>query len=299
MQLALKIAHHDHAYVERRGGHVLYSYMRQASARGAYRRAALERAFARWLEASVGDQRLPSLSGVGLIVMQRAFFAAEDLGRLLVALDDPPSWERLTDATLPALDAVFARVMTDPDRALAPFLLPTATDVLDEGLDQITREGLLRLAQLAAERWVRQLQAATRFWGTARPFAKATMHGFPLIAGSLVTGPPPAGALTDRLRLPSSPSWALALVSEMDHQRHQVDTTSIPIPLDASALGMAVRAGKAATRVTEGLAEAQTTSIDGGYAITVPLALIHRLPEKQQAAVEKASRGASPAGTGE
>jgi hypothetical protein len=90
MQLALKIAHHDHSYVERRGGHVLYSYMRQASARGAYRRAALERAFARWLEVSGGDQRLPSLSGLGLIVMQRAVLAAEDLGRLLVALDDTP-----------------------------------------------------------------------------------------------------------------------------------------------------------------------------------------------------------------
>jgi hypothetical protein len=290
MQLALKIAHHDHAYIERRGGHVLYSYMRQASARSACRQAAIERAFARWLEASTGDQRLPSLSGLGLIVMQRAFFAAEDLGRLLAALDDEPSWERLTDATLPELDAIFTRVMTDPNRSLRPFILPTGEQLLDEDLDRTAREGVLRLAQLAAERWIRQLETVMRFWVTARSFAKATMHGFPLIAGSLVTGPPPAGALTDRLRIPDCPSWALALVSDMDHQQQRVETTLIPIPLDEKALSAAVRAGKAATRVTDALAEAQATSIEGGHAITVPLGPIHRLSDEQRTAVEQASQ---------
>ncbi len=290
MQLSLKIAHHDHAYIERRGGHVLYSYMRQAPARSAYRRAAVARAFAQWQEANIGDQRLPSLSGLGLIVMQRAFFAAEDLGRLLAALDDKPSWKRLTDVTLPELDAIFARVMTDPDRSLQPFVLPTVEQLLDENLDSTTRDGVLRLAQLAAERWIRQLQTVTRFWGTARSFAKATMHGFPLIAGSLVTGPPPAGALTSNLRVPACPSWALALISDMDHQKHQVETTSIPIPLDENALSTAVRAGKAATRLAQSLAEAQATSIEGGYAITVPLDLLHRLSDEQRMAVENASR---------
>jgi hypothetical protein len=297
LQLALKIAHHDHAYIERRGGHVLYSYMRQAPARSSYRRAALERAFAHWQESNTGDQRLPSLSGLGLITIQRAFFAAEDLGRLLAGLDNEPSWERLTNATLPELDAIFARVKTDPNGSLRPFLLPRADQMLDEGLDPLARDGVLRLAQLAAERWIRQLQAVTRFWGTARSFAKATMHGFPLIAGSLVTGPPPAGVLTGRLRVPDCPSWALALVSGMDHQKHQVETTSIPIPLDENALSAAVRAGKAATRVTQALAEAQATSIEGGHALTVPLDLIHRLSDAQRTAVEKASHASMRRGS--
>jgi hypothetical protein len=262
--------------------------MREAPARGAYRRAALERALRRCLEERKLDPTLPRASGVALIVMQRAFLAAEDLARLMIGLEAPPSWERLTDATLPELDSIIVRVLTTPQEALRPFVLPTPSQLEEEEHDRAVKEGVSRLVQLATARWLRQLETVARFWLHARGFAKATMHGFPLIAGSLVTGPPPAGALTDRLKVPGSDSWALALLSEQDHQRSVVETTSTPIPLDESSLQVAVRAGKAATRVAEAMSEAQATSIAGGYGATVPLGLVHRLPSDQQKAIEKA-----------
>jgi len=183
MQLTVTVGHHDHSYVERRGGHVLYSFLRHAPSRAAYRQGAIVRAHDRWKAASTDGAGLPLLGGIGLLVLQRAFLAAEDLGRLMVGLDGEPSWERLTTARLPALDEAFVRALANPNRALQPFCLPSSQQLLDEGLDSQTRDGAERLAQLAAERWLRQLEAVARFWGSTRPIAKATMHGFPILAG--------------------------------------------------------------------------------------------------------------------
>jgi hypothetical protein len=280
--------HHDHAYVERRGGHVLYSFMRHAPSRAAYRRAAIVRAHDRWKAASTEGVGSPLLGGIGLLVLQRAFLAAEDLGRLLVGLDGEPSWERLTTARLPALDEAFVRVLTDSDRALQPFCLPTPQQLLDESLDRVTRDGAARLAELAAERWLRQLQSVTHFWGSARPIAKATMHGFPILAGSLVTGPPPAGALTDGLRVPSREPWVLALSSEQDVGKREVATMSTPLPVDETAVSQALRAGKTAVRLAVALCAAQASSIERGCAVTVPLDLLHRLPTDQRIALQDA-----------
>jgi hypothetical protein len=231
---------------------------------------------------------LPLLGGIGLLVLQRAFLAAEDLGRLIVGLDGEPSWERLTTARLPALDEAFARVLANPHRALQPFCLPSSQQLLDEGLDSVTRDGAERLAQLAAERWLRQLQTVARFWNSARPIAKATMHGFPILAGSLVTGPPPAGALTNGLRVPSREPWVLALNSEQDVEKRQVATTSTPLPVDETEVSHALRAGKAAVRLVVALCAAQASSIERGCAVTIPLDLLHRLPAEQRAALEHA-----------
>jgi hypothetical protein len=288
MQLAVMVMHHDHSYVERRGGHVLYSFMRHAPSRAAYRRAAIVRAHDRWKAATTDGTRLPLLGGIGLLVLQRAFLAAEDLGRLLVGLDGEPSWERLTTARLPALDQTFVRTLANPDRVLQPFCLPSSQQLLDESLDGPTRDGAERLAQLAAERWLRQLRTVAHFWGSARPIAKATMHGFPMLAGSLVTGPPPAGALTDGLRAPSREPWVLVLNSKQDAENRQVETTSTPLSIDETVVSHALRAGKAAVRLSVALCAAQASSIERGCAVTIPLDLLHRLPADQRAALEQA-----------
>jgi hypothetical protein len=85
------------------------------------------------------------------------------------------------------------------------------------------------------------------------------MHGFPILAGSLVTGPPPAGALTDGLRVPSREPWVLALNSEQDVEKRQVATTSTPLPVDQTAVSHALRAGKAAVRLAVALCAAQAS----------------------------------------
>jgi len=291
MQLAIKLAHHDHAYVERRGGWVLYSYMRQAPHRSRYRRHAIERAFRLYRSSLSTGEAGAVQGGLGLMVVQRAYLAAEDLARLLVALDEKPSWSRLTEAKLPDLDDVFSRVQNDRARTLRPFILPRHRSELEqEGFDALTCDGLMRLAELNSYRWLEQLDTVTRFWSRYRPIAKATMHGFPMIAGSVITGPPPAGALTDGLRVPAKAPWALALLSEADHQNYQVHTVRTPIELDESKAASALRAGKMAADLAATVSAAQVASIDGGYARTVPLDMTHRLPEELSAAVEATVR---------
>jgi hypothetical protein len=44
MQIGVSVSHHDHDYVERRGGHVFFSHLRGAPARACDREAALRRA---------------------------------------------------------------------------------------------------------------------------------------------------------------------------------------------------------------------------------------------------------------
>jgi len=103
-----------------------------------------------------------------------------------------------------------------------------------------------------------------------------------------VTGPPPAGALTDGLRVPSREPWVLALNSEQDVENRQVATTSTPLPVDETAVSHALRAGKAAVRLAVALCVAQASSIERGCAVTIPLDLLHRLPVEQRAALEHA-----------
>jgi hypothetical protein len=62
-----------------------------------------------------------------------------------------------------ALETIINMIETGADRALQPFCLPSPQQLLDEGLDSATRDGAERLAQLAAERWLRQLQTVAHF----------------------------------------------------------------------------------------------------------------------------------------
>lgn len=112
MQIGINLAHHDHDYVEKRGGHVLWSHFRGAPARCSYRRAALQRAFELY-ERAVSQGAAPdATSGPAL------------LGRLLHSLHGMPSWQKLIAVTLEDLDEVYREVVTSPDAALRTFILP-------------------------------------------------------------------------------------------------------------------------------------------------------------------------------
>jgi len=56
-----------------------------------------------------------------LLVLRRAMLAVEDLGGLLYALEEPPSFQRLVSYNLDDLSALFTRVFADP--TLTPALL--------------------------------------------------------------------------------------------------------------------------------------------------------------------------------
>jgi hypothetical protein len=287
VQLALAVTHHDHDYVERRGGPVLYSHMRGASGRCRYRRRALERAVERY-EAAAGEVSREELAGLGLLVMQRAHFAAEDLGGLLHTFDGQPGWERLAGVRLNELDAVYQRAAHAPGSMLAGFRLPSTDTIGAEArLSVLQKQAANRLVGWKKQSLGAGLQTVAQFWLHHRPVAKCTMHGFPVVAGSLVFGPPRAGKLAEGIRNPGRDPWALAVVSRADHPKHQVVTDRFVEPLDGDAIRSFSRAGKVAVRLTERLCAMQAYTIEAGYGYSIPLDLVHRLSNDERTAMEQ------------
>ncbi|CAN5460887.1 hypothetical protein BH20ACT18_BH20ACT18_06700 [soil metagenome] len=123
MRLVGKIEHKDHTYILEGGGHVLYSYMRQAASRTTYGRQAVQRAHDRYRRGLDDAHSDVSVGGLGLIVVQRAFLAAEDLGLCCMP---SMSHHRGRDSPRPGCpisDAVYRRVLSDHRWALKPFML--------------------------------------------------------------------------------------------------------------------------------------------------------------------------------
>lgn len=276
--------HHDHSYVERRGGHALWSHFRGGAARCAYRRAALDAAVAMFRDATEISE--PERGGLALLVLQRAQLAAEDIGRLLHALAAQPSWERLTRSTYDDLDRVFADVLAEPRTSLSPFLLPTPEQVVEEQLGVTETRGFQRLAHLTAIPIQHQLGLVADFWLRYRSVAKATMHGCPIVAGKYLDEPPGAGRLSEFARArPTARPWALAVPSTANHRTATVATTAIPLALDDKTVSNIHLAGKAAVKTSGWLCDAQAFTIERGYARTTPLDLVDRLPTDERDAV--------------
>src|SRR3954462_1347170 len=113
MYLAVTIEHDDPGYVEDRGGYALLSHLRGAPARVAHRRETIQRALDAFESAERDGQPDPEIGGRGLLLLQRALLAAEDLGGLLHAFAGPDPWQRLRTARIPELDAAFERSVGD------------------------------------------------------------------------------------------------------------------------------------------------------------------------------------------
>jgi hypothetical protein len=290
MQLGLSITHHDHSYIEERGGHVFYSHVRGAPARCTYRERAVVRAFQLYERGVADGLPEPELGGRGLLVLQRALLAAEDIGGLLHALAAPDPWARLVSTTIPDLDAAFRRVVADDPTAMEPFCLPSAEILEGEDLNETQRAAALRLGELTGQRWRRQLEAVARFWLTHASAVKSTMHGFPLLAGTHVLGPPRAGEVADGIADPGY-RFAMALQSRIrptsDPNTKEVITERHVIRVDDTNVAAAKRAGVAGARVTAALCLQQAASIEHGYANFTPADLLHRLSKQEQAVLRE------------
>jgi hypothetical protein len=79
MKMAVVVQHHDPEYVERKVGWPLYTHLRGAGPRSASRAEAIERAWGSYRRAAARGSPGSELGGLGLIVLQRALLAAEDL----------------------------------------------------------------------------------------------------------------------------------------------------------------------------------------------------------------------------
>lgn len=275
VKVGFSVTHHDHEYVERRGGWELLTHLRGAPARVDYRREAIERALRRYGAAADAGSPGPEVGGLGLIVLQRALLAAEDLGGLLHAFAGPHPWDRLRATKIPDLDEAFASVLTDLASALhESFRVPTDEHIDGEHMDSAERLAFTRLRGRVADRWAAMLQRSARLWLEQRHVAKATMHGFPLLAGEHVIGPPGAGELGAGLRPPAG-LFAVAVTSQ-ERGRH-ITTDRHVVALDAATVRRYARDGRCAARLTGELCQFHAASIMDGCAAVLPTDLIRHL----------------------
>jgi len=78
LQIGISILHHDHDYIERRGGHAFFSHLRGAPDRTRYREEALQRGERLYDDAVAAGGTPEEICGAGLIVLQRAALAVDE-----------------------------------------------------------------------------------------------------------------------------------------------------------------------------------------------------------------------------
>lgn len=285
VKVGFSITHHDHAYVQRRGGWELLTHMRGAAARVAYRREAIDRALALYEQAAHDGRSGPEVGGNGLIVLQRALLAAEDLGGLLHAFAGPHPWDRLRATNIARLDEAFTRAAGSTELVLQEaFRIPTDEHLRDEEMTDAERPAFGRLRARVAQRWTGMLKRAATLWLPHRAVAKATMHGFPLVAGEHVVGPPGAGELREGVRWPDKP-FAIAVTSS--ERGGHVRSDRHLVLLDSDSVRRYHRDGRCAAQLAGELCESHSASIMEGCAAMLPTELVRTLSREDQALIEE------------
>lgn len=264
------------SWVERQGGVDLLTHLRGAADRAEYRRTGIARAFDRFLAAERNGEPEPSTGGLGLLVMQRALLAAEDLGGVLHAFREKDPWTELRATTIARIDEAFEWAVVQPVEALPKvFLIADRNTLEEEGLGEGDIEILMRLHERTIQRWDRMLETSGSLWLSIRDVAKATMHGFPIWAGDFVFTPPGAGQLSEGL--PDSPYGRCALlVTSTEHKTGsstEVRTHRSPVRLDQEAVARYAREGKVAARLYAEICDAHAQSRMLGYAAGIPFLL--------------------------
>ena len=286
MRAAIAVKHHDHDYVEKRGGWELYTHLRAAPSRVRARREAIDRAGQLYEAAVTEGVSADARNGRALIVLQRTLVALEDLGGLLHAFRGSDPWNRLRNARYDELDEAFEAAASDPDVVITRLGLADRETLTAEGLPADQAAAFWRLREITAERWRRGLQTSSSRWLAQRVVAKATMHGFPIVSGPQLIGPPGAGEIAENVPLPKTNEFVMALVSTV--QANRVATQQWIVELDEPEVQATRREGRAAARLYGELCEMQAQTIEMGCAASVPLRPTRWLSAADQALVETA-----------
>jgi hypothetical protein len=226
--------------------------------------ASIQSAYDQFSAAEQEGRSDSEIGGLGLIVLQRALFAAEDLGGLLHAFHGDKPWTRLRTATIADVRRVFDSAAADTTRALTDLCrLATEQELRGTGLDTTDVALLCAVRVRVARRWLRMLRSAAGLWSGAE-VAKATMHGFPFVSGEALLGPPPAGVLARDVDLPRHTRFAVALIST--RQSNHVHTAQAPVLLNKRTVGHYREDGQAAAQLYRELAEMHSTTTDAASA---------------------------------
>jgi hypothetical protein len=295
VQFGFRVSHHDHDYVESRGGWELYTHLRAGGKRSTFRRHSLTRATGLYRLAWARDGGDFERCGLALLVLQRAALAVEDLGGVLHALaEETDHWKRLTSTRIPELDSVFSEARQDlglsgPARdcpTIAPFCLGTAEQIEGEpGWSPAQSGAANALADLWAERWRKQICPVVDFWEKHRSAAKSTMHGYPIIAGRHMLGPPPAGPMAEHIPDPGVPFAVVLSTSQKAAGGLRTELTRVRC--DPPTVEAMNRAGRAAADLYRDLCLQQARSIGAGCAVMIPTSMLERLSPSQQTAMRE------------
>ncbi len=301
MQIGISILHHDHDYVERRGGHVFFSHLRGASARASYREEALRRGERLYDDAVATGGTPERICGAGLIVLQRAALAVDDLAVLLhaIAEDDPEAaadsasnagaeiWPRMVSMTIPDEIALFRSIAEDPSQALHAFRLPPDEVLARESLSPAADAAARRLRNRTARRWGVMLVRVAQFWLVYGITAKATMHGFAAIAGRQITESPGAGFLGEHVRPPDRP---FVVMVNSNVEGTNVQTPQLVVAMSRDRVRDFRRHGSTAVKLAAELCATLEEGIERGYAYGVPNVLAGRLSQADRDALVQAQR---------
>jgi hypothetical protein len=301
LQIGISMLHHDHDYIERRGGHAFFSHLRGAPDRMRYREEALQRGERLYHDAVAAGGTPEEICGAGLIVLQRAALAVDDLAVLLhaVAEDDPEAaadpasevgaeiWPRMVGMTIPDEIALFSAVGADLGQALRAFRLPPDEVLAREALSPAAEAAARRLRDRTALRWGVMLTRVAQFWLAYGISAKATMHGFAAIAGRQITEPPGAGFLGQGVRPPAHP-FVLMVNSQVEGTN--VQTPQLVLAMSPDRVRDFRRQGSTAVKLAAELCASLAYGIEHGYAYGVPGLLANRLSEADRDALAETQR---------
>lgn len=291
--MALRLRHHDHDYIERQCGWPLYTHLRNAGALAEFRAAAVERAWKNYRRAEADSRPDAERGGQGLIVIQRALLAAEDLGRLLHAFGEDRPWIAFRRAKINDLDLAFKKAAEAPEGQLTQMGLLDSSGLFDADLPRSVRAGALKLREITAREWSAQLHESAGLWLTHAPLARATTHGFPVIAGEQFTKPPGAGELGEKALIPDARPFAVVMISKV--RDREVQTGLHTVHLDRKMVRVIRDLGRTAARLYGQLGELKANCLEVSQAGTVPLLFADRLPEGARLALTReAQRRSEP-----
>jgi hypothetical protein len=278
--------HGDSSYIEEKLGRELYSQMRGMPRIADFRRQAIARAYRLYEQAVAAGAPEPEVTGLGLLTLQRALLACEDLGALLYALGGKPQWLRFTSYTAPDLDETFAALHGRDLDVRALWSMPSDEAIAAEpGITDEQREAMRKLRDLTAAEIEERLDAISSFWVSQRVSIKNISHGFSVVPAKFLVEHPGAGVLSDQVDLNHRRPFAASLVSSLDNEARTVETTTYTIDLSMEAIGSVRDTAETACDLLERLAEAWRIAVESHHLFVLRKDLIERLSDDEQAAI--------------
>jgi hypothetical protein len=299
VRIRLHIQDADVSFVEEKLGRELYSHFRGLSRVAAFRIDAVARAQNLYEEGRQGGLPEPEVAGRGLLVLQRTMLCAEDLGSVLWALsgDVQGGWLRLTSYRPDDLDGIY-RDLLDGDLDIVDlWSMPTNTAIEEQqGGSHAQRAAVRRFRGLVTEEIRNGLEPVAAFWLGLRVGVKATMHGFSVLAAEHLIAPPGAGVLGAQFDLDRPRPFAASLVSTIDEEKRQVETTHHLIDLTPRSIADARNVAERCCELLISLAAAWLYATQTRHAFVMdPSPLARMTADEQEALAEFFDEGADDA----